>query len=238
MVTIETHAPLSLTEANLRPRGRVYPSPIDWRDQNLYFLLPDRFSDAQESSRPLFDPTQPSTFQASDVAAWMEGGKRFQGGTLRGIRSKLDYLKDLGITALWIGPIWKQRADLETYHGYGIQNFLEVDPRFGTRQDLRDLVDAAHDRGIYVLLDIILNHTGNNWYYDNMGQAWNSMPYRYAPPYPVHSWRSGAGEPIRTLESVEDGVYPREFQISIGTRGRAVSDVGTRKAGKIRFILM
>ncbi|MCU0500051.1 MAG: alpha-amylase family glycosyl hydrolase [Anaerolineae bacterium] len=212
MVTIETQAPLTLAQADFRPRGRVYPSPIDWRDQNLYFLLPDRFSDGQESTRPRFDPTQPDRFRTTDIAAWMESGKRFQGGTLNGIRSKLDYLKELGITALWIGPIWKQRADLETYHGYGVQNFLEVDPRFGTRQDLRDLVDAAHDRGIYVLLDIILNHTGNNWYYDNSGQAWNSMPYRYHPPYPVHGWRSGAGEPIRAIQSIEDGVYPREFQ--------------------------
>jgi len=66
----------------------------------------------------------------------MQAGKIFQGGTLRGITSKLDYLRDLGVTCLWIGPVWKQRADLETYHGYGIQNFLDVDPRFGTRQDI------------------------------------------------------------------------------------------------------
>jgi glycosidase len=212
LTNIEVNAPLTLAEADLRPRGRVYPSPLDWRDQTLYFLLPDRFSDGQEASRPAFDYTQPNQFTTPDQRAWMEGGKVYQGGRLKGIESKLDYLKDLGITAIWIGPIWKQRADLQTYHGYGIQNFLEVEPRFGTRQDLRDLVDAAHDRGIYVLLDIIYNHSGNNWFYDNNDQPWNTMPYRYQPPYPVHSWRSASGQPTTSINTPEDGVWPSEFQ--------------------------
>lgn len=211
-VKIEEQVPLSLAEAELHPRGTVFPSPADWRDQTLYFLMPDRFSDGNEAERPLYDRRQPDKFRATDVAAWMRDGKNYQGGTLNGVRQQLDYLKALGVTALWIGPIWKQRADLDTYHGYGIQNFLDVDPRFGTRQDLRDLVDAAHERGIYVLLDIILNHTGNNWFYDNEGQPFTTMPYRYNPPYPVHSWRSATGQPVKTIESVEDGVWPREFQ--------------------------
>ncbi|MCC6443295.1 MAG: hypothetical protein IT210_07540 [Armatimonadetes bacterium] len=129
----------------------------------------------------------------------MEGGRRFQGGTLKGIESKLDYLKDLGITALWIGPVWKQRKDLDTYHGYGIQNFLEIDSRFRTRQDLRDPVDAAHDRGIYILLDIIYRHTGNNWFYDDGGQPKSTLPYCYHPPYPFHRWRDGSGQPVATI---------------------------------------
>ncbi|MBL8121090.1 MAG: alpha-amylase, partial [Anaerolineae bacterium] len=126
--------------------------------------------------------------------------------------SKLDYLKDLGVTTLWIGPIWKQRADLDTYHGYGIQNFLEIDPRFGTRQDLRNLVDAAHLRGMYIVLDIIYNHTGNNWFYNAAGKPASSLPYRYQPRYEVHSWRSGSGQPTATIQNPEDGVWPREFQ--------------------------
>jgi len=212
MTTIEAAAPTELSNLDLNPRGSVHPSPLDWRDQTLYFLLPDRFSDGHESERPLFNPAQPSQFAARDKRAWMAAGKNWQGGTLKGIHSKLDYLRDLGVTTLWIGPIWKQRAELDTYHGYGIQNFLDVDPRFGTRQDLRDLVDAAHLRGIYIILDIIYNHTGNNWSYNNNGQAWTTMPYRFQPPYPVHSWRSGTGQPTQTINSLEDGVWPKEFQ--------------------------
>lgn len=139
---IESDLPPSLAEASFTPRGRVQPSPATWRDQVLYFLLPDRFSDGKEDARPLYDPAQAE--KTSDPEGWATSGKIFQGGTLKGIESKLDYLQSLGITTLWIGPIWR-RQDSETYHGYGIQNFLDVDPRFGIRQDLRDLVDAAHD---------------------------------------------------------------------------------------------
>ncbi len=211
-VTIDHPLPTTLAAVGLHPRGRVFPSPADWRDQVLYFLLPDRFSDGGEDQRPLFDRGQPDAFQAPDRGVWMAAGKRFQGGTLRGIASKLDYLKGLGVTTLWIGPIWRQRPDLETYHGYGIQNFLDVDPRFGTRQDLRDLVDAAHDRGVYVLLDIIYNHSGNNWYYDDHGSPREALPYRFQPPYPVHGWRSGAGSSTPVIASLDDGVWPQEFQ--------------------------
>ena len=138
--------------------------------------LPDRFSDGNEGGRPLFDRADPLRFKAADKRAWMEAGKKFQGGTLKGIASKLGYPQGLGVTALWLGPVWRQRPDLQTYQGYGIQNFFDVDPRFGTRQDLRDLVDAAHARGIYVLLDVIYNHTANNWFYDAGGTARDSLP--------------------------------------------------------------
>jgi glycosidase len=209
---IEPHAPITLAEADLRPRGTVHPSPTDWRDQTLYFLLPDRFSDGGEAERPMFDYQRPDEHRIPDKGAWMAAGKSWQGGTLKGIQSKLPYLKTLGVTTLWIGPLWKQRTELDTYHGYAIQNFLDIDPRFGTRQDLRDLVDAAHEMGMYVLLDIIYNHTGNNWFYDNNGEPRTTMPYRAYAPYPVHSWRSGDGEPIERIIAPNDGVFPLEFQ--------------------------
>jgi glycosidase len=210
--TIEPQAPPVLAQTSIEPRGSVFPSPTDWRDQVLYFLLPDRFSDGQENNRPAFDRSAPGQHAADDRVAWQRSGKDFQGGTLPGIRSKLDYLQDLGVTALWIGPVFRQRPDLDTYHGYGIQHFLDVDPRFGTRQDLRDLVDAAHARGMYVLLDIIYNHSGNNWFYDSNGQPRTTMPYRYQPPYPVHSWRSGTGQSTPAITGEPDGVWPAEFQ--------------------------
>ena len=85
-------------------------------------------------------------------------------------------------TTLWIGPCFRQRADLKTYHGYGIQDFLEVDPRFGTRKELRDLVDAAHAQGVYVILDIIYNHTGNNWFYDEGFVPGSNVEIRESQP--------------------------------------------------------
>jgi glycosidase len=212
---IEPTAPRRLADASLTPRGPVFPSPASWRDQFLYFLLPDRFSDGRESTRPAFDPARPGQFRAPDTAAWMRSGRNFAGGTLNGIRTQLDYLAGLGVTALWIGPVWKQRADLDTYHGYGIQNFLDVDPRFGTRQDLRNLVDDAHARGMYVILDIIYNHTGNNFFYDDLGSPRPTMPYHWGEPYPIHGWRDATGSSTRTTtppDDVESGVWPEEFQ--------------------------
>ena len=101
-----------------------------------------------------------------DGEAWrwdrwaQSGAERWQGGTLRGVRSKLGYLKNLGVTAIWIGPVFKQRGHLDTYHGYGIQDFLDVDPRFGDRRDLVELVADAHAAGLRIILDIIFNHSG------------------------------------------------------------------------------
>lgn len=205
-------SPRSLRSIDLIPKGPVHPSPADWRDQVLYFLLPDRFSDGKEDGRPLFDRTRPDRFRAKDKAAWMASGKKFQGGTIQGVTSKIPYLKDLGITALWIGPIWRQRKDLETYHGYGIQNFLEVDPRFGTAQDLRGLVDRAHRENMYVLLDVIYNHTGNNWFYNIDGSPAERVHYRFSPPYDFHGWRSADGKSIPTVTRRDDGIWPEEFQ--------------------------
>lgn len=211
-VTIEPSAPTELALADLNPRGRVQKSPDDWRDQVLYFLLPDRFSDGSEEERPLFDRANPAAHKVSDKRVWMEAGKKFQGGTLKGILSKLDYLQALGVTTLFLAPIFRQRRELETYHGYAIQNFLDIDPRFGTRQDLRHLVDTAHDRGMYVLLDITYNHTGNNWFYNDNGVPKETLPYRFQPPYPFHGWRSGTGSSINRVNTLEDGVWPVEFQ--------------------------
>ena len=141
---IEDVALRDLSQVNLEPRGQVFPSPSLWKDHIFYQILPDRFSDGREADRPLFDEHHPEQYRIQDKRAWMAAGLGFTGGTLQGIRSKLDYLQGLGITGLWITPTFKQRADLETYHGYALQNFLDIDPRFGTAQDMRDLIDDAH----------------------------------------------------------------------------------------------
>ncbi len=211
---VEHVAPTTIQDLNLEPRGRVFPSPAMWKDHIFYQILPDRFSDGHEGERPLYDPARADQFRVPDKQAWMAAGLGFNGGTLRGIRSKLDYLQRLGITGLWLNPVFKQRADLQTYHGYAIQNFLEVDPRFGTVQELRDLVDDAHDRGMRVVLDVVIDHTANNWFYgpDVTGIVEESLPYRYEPPYSVAGWRSGEGECIPQIKSSEDGCWPVELQ--------------------------
>lgn len=211
---VENQGPTTIQDVDLEPRGRVFPSPAFWKDHVFYQILPDRFSDGREGERPMYDPADPDRFRAADRRAWMQAGMGFNGGTLQGIRSKLDYLQGLGVTGLWLNPVFKQRADVPTYHGYAIQDFLQVDPRFGTLQDLRDLVDDAHDRGMPVVLDVVIDHTANNWFYgpDLTGIVESSLPYRYAPPYSFAGWRSRTGDCIPGIESPEDGCWPVELQ--------------------------
>jgi hypothetical protein len=182
-----------------------FPSPIAWEDQVFYFLMLDRFSDGKENgfkdqvgnlvregTTPLHTPDDASNaIKTEDEARkWREAGTRYVGGNLQGLTQKIGYLRRLGVTAIWISPIFKQVAFQETYHGYGIQDFLEVEPHFGTREDLKELVRVAHENGIYVILDIILNHSGNvfsyepdrywtegedgNWFLD---PRWDGAPY-------------------------------------------------------------
>jgi len=79
----------------------------------------------------------------------------------------------LGVTVLWVSPILKQPVFSKNYHGYGIQNFLEIDPHFGNKEDLKELVDKAHSRGIYIMLDVIINHAGDVFEYLNEDPFYN-----------------------------------------------------------------
>jgi len=210
-----------------------HPSPADWRHECLYFLLPDRFSDETPTQRPVLDRSRlrdarggVAQWPAQAWSAWADSGQtRFQGGTLKGAITRLGYLKDLGITALWIGPVWKQRRESfrnarqqlgDEYHGYGIQDFLDVDPRFGSRRDLVDLVAAAHALQIRVIFDVIVNHTGRNWLYERHGVP---VPLTEDPDYDGHRFEFGAwldrdGRPIPAGQAftADDAVWPIELQ--------------------------
>ena len=167
-----------------------FPSPADWRDKWIYFLLIDRFNNPQT-------PPRLSPFDG------MHGV--FQGGTFNGVRQELGYLQQLGVGALWLSPVLKNcQFSPFTYHGYGIQDFLQIDPRFASNSqaardnphivedDLRGLIDEAHARGMYVILDIVLNHAGDVFEYvlDN-GLTAAETDWRHTP-YPIR-WRDEDG---------------------------------------------
>lgn len=121
--------PTSITQIDFAPRGPIFPPPVDWRDQFIYPLLVDRFDDGQD--HPPFDPSTTPRGRRD-----REHAHHFQGGNLNGVTRRLDYIKRLGCTAVWISPPLKQRQDDPTsYHGYGIQDFLDIDPRFRTTED-------------------------------------------------------------------------------------------------------
>lgn len=194
------------------PRKQQYrASPASWRDEVIYFLLVDRFSDGRDRQRPLLDR---NNLAAARPAGWRwdnwsrSGRDRWQGGTIKGVESRLEYLAGLGVTAIWLSPVFKQRSHLDTYHGYGIQDFLDVDPRFGSRQDLVDLVAAAHDAGLRVVLDVIFNHSGSNWVY--RGGA-RKLPYTTGR-HDFGSWLAKDGGEVATIGGPDDGAWPTELQ--------------------------
>ena len=157
-------------ELLVRPAAR-HP----FQDEVLYFAIPDRFFDG--------DPTNNcgdyvGACVAGDTEANVlthgylpEDRGYYHGGDVAGLHDKLDYLEDLGITTIWVGPIYQNRTvqpDSSNlygfssgYHGYWIEDFLQVDPHLGTNAEFQALVDDAHSRGIQVLMDIVTNHTAD-----------------------------------------------------------------------------
>jgi alpha-amylase len=130
-----------------------------WEGANIYFLLTDRFNNGDTSNDINFDRSQ-------------ETGKLrgFEGGDIKGITQKIKegYFTDLGINAIWMTPIVEQihgGTDEGTgfsygYHGYWTKDWTKIDPNYGTKEDLKELVKVAHNNGIRVLLDAVINHTG------------------------------------------------------------------------------
>jgi len=144
-----------------------FSSPIDWRDQVIYFLMVDRFNKPNDNRYPL-------PFEEKTNAQL--------GGTIKGITEQIDYIQELGATAIWVSPVLRNTID--SIHGYSIQNFLMVDPRFGSDSDLIELVDQAHARGMYIILDIVINHAGDVFEYDGYGHMADNITDDQ-PQYPI-----------------------------------------------------
>lgn len=104
----------------------------------------------------------------------LENGNHFMGGTLKGVTEKLDYIKDMGITTVWLSPI----SCSTNYHGYHITDFLSIDPHFGTMEDFDTLVDSVHKKGMKIIIDFVPNHCSveHPYFKDAMGNK--KSPYR------------------------------------------------------------
>ena len=160
-------------EYELRPRTRPagsYAQGFSSEDV-IYLLMPDRFANGDASNDAL-----PGLLEGADRA---DPNAR-HGGDFAGLRQRLGYLDDLGMTAVWLTPTFENDMAPEygAYHGYAATDMYETDPRFGTTDEFRALVDAAHQRGLKVIMDMIHNHVGDrHWWMAD-------------PPTPdwVHSW--------------------------------------------------
>ncbi|MHA4777876.1 pullulanase-type alpha-1,6-glucosidase [Streptomyces sp. MSC1_001] len=166
------------------------PARQDLTREQFYFVLPDRFANGDTSNdrggltgsrtQTGFDPTDKGFYQ---------------GGDLKGLTQRLDYIKGLGTTAIWMAPIFKNRPVQGTgkdasagYHGYWITDFTQVDPHFGTNEDLEKLIAAAHAKGMKVFFDVITNHTA-----DTVDYAEQTYGYR---PKGAHPYLDTTGRPF------------------------------------------
>lgn len=126
----------------------------DWRDEVVYQVLVDRFADGDVNNDYMVRPGALA---------------RYQGGDWKGLQDHLDYIKELGVTTLWISPVIKNvetDADVDAYHGYWAQDLTQTNPHFGDMAQLRAFVRAAHQVGLKVVLDIVTNHMGQVFFYD------------------------------------------------------------------------
>lgn len=169
----------SIQEIDLKPKaGKKYWRNChrEWREEFIYFLLVDRFHDDKERFTLKGNQRHRGYGSSGELQSTC-------GGTIKGITKHLDYIHDLGCTALWLSPVFENNP--ESYHGYAIQNYLEVDKRFGTKDDLEELVNKAHALDMRVFLDIVLHHSGDNWFYPD------DLPYYYyeGADFPLAGWR-------------------------------------------------
>ena len=208
LATLLAAAPLPAPAPDAAALAAVRARPP--QDEIIYFLLPDRFAngDAKNDRGGLkggrletgFDPTSKAFYNGGDIA---------------GVIQKLDYIQQLGATAVWLAPVFRNKPvqggpgqESAGYHGYWITDFTSVDPHFGSNAELKALVDAAHARGLKVYLDIVTNHTADVIQYrECVGQP---CPYRARADYP-YSRRGGlagaaindgfAGDHVATREN-------------------------------------
>ncbi|HDS07863.1 MAG TPA: hypothetical protein ENO05_09575 [Bacteroides sp.] len=174
-------------EAGTRHREAVVAgAPFLWENASVYFLLTDRFLNG--------DPSNDVNFDRTEETAVMRG---FEGGDFRGVIGKLEegYFDSLGVTALWLTPYFEQvhgSTDEGTgvtygYHGYWTRDWTRMDPNYGTEAELEELIRKAHERGIRILMDVVINHTGPVTEKD---PVWPGEWVRTGPPCRFNSYET------------------------------------------------
>jgi glycosidase len=193
---------LAAAAALFATAGAAHAAPADYRarlpqDEVIYFLLPDRFENGDPSNdrgglsgdrlTTGFDPTAKGFYH---------------GGDLKGVTERLDYIQGLGATAVWVAPVFKNKAvqgspghESAGYHGYWITDFTRVDPHFGTNAEFKALVDAVHTRGMKFYMDIVVNHTADVISFAEC-EGKEDCPYRSIADYPYQRRGGIGGKPI------------------------------------------
>lgn len=189
-LSFETSGGTMVREYELLPRS-TKPGAMGFSGADvLYLITPDRFANGDPSN---------DTLEGARVDRSRSGGRH--GGDIRGVTDHLDYISDLGVTAIWLNPVQKNSAN--SYHGYAISDFYAVDPRFGTMDDYVEMIDKAHEMGLKVVMDMIFNHCGSaHWWMEDLPTSdWlnvnnefvqtNHQKWTAVDPHAAPSERSG-----------------------------------------------
>ncbi len=154
-----SHVPIAPNQNEIKAFSTLEKPPFIWQSANVYFLLVDRFKNG--------DPTNDNVLDRTKKTAKLRG---FEGGDIKGIIQKIEdgYFNTLGINALWFNPVVEQihgsvdegTGNTYPFHGYWTKDWTQIDPNFGTYEELAKLIDVAHQNGIRILMDVVLNHTG------------------------------------------------------------------------------
>jgi glycosidase len=146
----------SLRQKNPDPAHTRGFSPSD----SIYLITPDRFANG--------DPENDVVEGLGDTADRSKPGGR-HGGDIAGIMDRLDYIRDMGFTAIWLNPLLENAMPEYSYHGYSTTDFYRVDPRYGSNEQYRELVAVAREKGLGVIMDMIVNHIGSeHWWMDDL----------------------------------------------------------------------
>ncbi|MBA4860253.1 pullulanase-type alpha-1,6-glucosidase [Streptomyces sp. PSKA54] len=188
------------------------PARHDLTREQFYFVLPDRFANGDPSN-------DRGGLTGSRLATGYDPADKgfYQGGDLKGLTKKLDYIQGLGTTAIWMAPIFKNQPvqgegkDASAgYHGYWITDFTQVDPHFGTNEDLENLIDKAHAKGMKVFFDVITNHTADVVDYKEKSYSYLSkgaFPYLTKDGEPFDDTDYAAGD--QGFPRTDAGTFPR-----------------------------
>ncbi|MFE0513127.1 pullulanase-type alpha-1,6-glucosidase [Streptomyces sp. NPDC058964] len=193
------------------------PARHDDTREQFYFVMPDRFANGDKSNdRGGLTGSRLSTgYDPTDKGF-------YQGGDLKGLTKRLDYIKGLGTTAIWMAPIFKNRPVQGTgdnasagYHGYWINDFTRVDPHFGTNKDLETLISKAHAKGMKVFFDVITNHTADVVDYKEKSYDYLSkgaFPYLTKDGRPFDD--SDYADGTKKFPAVDSGSFPRTPKVT------------------------
>lgn len=155
-------------EANSFERGGFDASDV------LYLIMPDRFADGDPQTNVIPTMRFPAKVDRNDPNAR-------HGGDLQGIEQHLNYIQNLGVTAIWLNPVLENDMPGGSYHGYATTDYYKVDPRFGTNEYYKGLIRKCHDRKMKVVMDMIFNHCGSEhiWFLDRPTHDWFNFPDGY-----------------------------------------------------------